>query len=286
MLHQLVQFCFVIFCTVLGSASSLGGYYSVPDEITRSTTVQARQLLQATRSADDCNVFWTDYFAQENVDHGLIHEVVRQLSREMQTDRQNANQVIALVEAAILSGNAQPWMYEALTLSLYIKGAPKSQILRAALSAADFCQDPVDLLNVGFIMRTALDLERHAFPLYQQALENMPPQRELYAATLRLALELFDKYNDEESLRWIGLTILSQEWDGVLGNKLASDATDALAMLENRLKRQGRNESAQQLTLDIREAKLRDVIVTVEWTGNAGIDLIVREPSSSLCWFI
>ena len=268
-----------------GGRGSMGSSWSVPEEITRSTAAQTKQLMEDAKSAEDCNIFWTDHFAQENINHERIRNVVRQFSREMQTKKENADQVIALIEAAILSENAQPWMYEALTLSLYIKGAPKAKILRAALSAADFCQDPVDLLNVGFVMRTELDLEEYAFPLYQQALENLPPKRELYAATLRLAENLFNRFNDEESLRWIGLAILSQEWDGVRGEKLVQDAGDALAMLENRLKRQQRSEEAQQLALDIREAKLRDCVVTVRWTGDAGIDLMVLEPSNSLCWF-
>jgi hypothetical protein len=176
-------------------------------------------------------------------------------------------------------------MYEALTLSLHIKGAPKAQVLRAALSAADFCENPIDLLNVGFVMRTVLDLKQHAFPLYRQVLETMPPKRDLYAATLRLAEELFRDYDDEESLRWIGLAVLSQEWDGALGNKLTQDADDVLMMLGNRMMKQERNDEAQQLASDIREAKLRDCVVTIEWTGEAGIDLMVREPSNSLCWF-
>jgi hypothetical protein len=261
-----------------------GGYRSVPDEITRSTTT-ASQLLQDAKAAEDCNVFWTDYFSQEDVPADMVKDVVKRLSREMQTNKQCADQIIALVEAAILSGNAQPWMYEALTLSLHLKGAPKAQVLRAALSAADFCENPVDLLNVGFVMRTALDLKQHAFPLYQHALENLPPKRELYAATLRLAEELLRDNDDEEPLHWIGLAILSQEWDGVLGNKLSQDANDALAMLRNRLMKQGRSGEAQQLVYAIQEAKLRDCVVTVEWTGDAGIDLMVREPSNSLCWF-
>ena len=259
--------------------------WSVPDEITRSTASQTTQLIQEAQSANDSNLFWTEYFDQEDVDPDAVKDVVRRLSGGLKEKPENADQIIALIEAAILSGNAQPWMYEALTLSLYLKGAPKAQILRAALSAADFCETPMDLLNVGFVMRIALDLKQYAFPLYQQALENLPPRREIYAATLRLAEELFDQYDDEEPLRWIGLGIVSQEWEGALGAKLVQDADRALATLGNRLARQKRDEEARQLAYDIRNAKLRDCIVTIEWTGEAGIDLMVYEPSGSLCWF-
>jgi tetratricopeptide (TPR) repeat protein len=262
-----------------------GGMWSVPEEITRPAVMTTTQLLQNARAADDLNAFWTNYFAQENIDANTVHDVVRRLSRELQTKRENADQIVALVEAAILSGHVQPWMYEALTLSLHLQGAPKAQVLRAALSAADFCENPVDLLNVAFVMQTTLDLKQEAFPLYQQALENLPPKREIYASALRLASELFDRYNDEEALRWMGLAILAQEWEGFLGNKLVLDASDALATLGNRMLRQNRNDEAQQLAFDIKEAKLRDCVITIEWTGDAGIDLMVREPANSLCWF-
>jgi len=275
-MQMLVRVCFVIACTVLSLAPLLGS---------DSTATQTRQLLQDAQSTNNTNVFWTDYFAQENINPDVVRNVVRQLSKGIQTKKQYADQIVALVEAAIVNGNAQPWMYEALTLSLYLKGAPKNQILRAALSAADFCENPIDLLNVAYVMHTALDLKQHAFPLYRQALENMPPQREFYAAAFRLAEELFREQNDEESLRWIGLAILSQEWDGALGNKLLQDAEDALTMLGNRFMKQERKEEAQQLAQEIRETKLRDCVVTVEWTGDAGIDLMIREPSSAICWF-
>jgi hypothetical protein len=272
-----------------GGMGNRGYGYSIPDEITRSTTAQTSQLLKNARAADDSNAFWTNHFAQENIDYAVIEDAVRRLGDEMRINKQllnqNADQIVALVEAAIMSGNSRPWMYEALTLSLYLKGAPKAQVLRAALSAAEFCQDPIDLLNVGFVMRTALDMKQQAFPLYKQALENLPPKRELYAGTLRLANELFNEYKDEESLRWIGLAILSHEWEGVAGSKLSLEASDAMTMLHARMERLGRKEEAEQLAAEIRAAKIRDCVVTVEWTGDGGVDLMVCEPSNSLCWF-
>jgi tetratricopeptide (TPR) repeat protein len=270
-----------------GMGGRSGGYggYSVPDEITRSAVSETTKLFQDAKAAENCNDFWTNYFEQKEVNTDIIKDVVRRLTKEMQTNRECADQIVALVEAALLSGNAQPWMYEALTLALHLKGAPKAQVLRAALSAADFCDNPIDLLNVAFVMRSALDLKQYAFPLYRQALENLPPKRDLYAATLRLAEELFGEYDDEESLRWIALAVISQEWDGALGDKLCQDAHDLLTMLSKRMIKQNRNEEARQIAKEIQEAKLRDCVVTIEWTGDAGIDLMVREPSKSLCWF-
>ncbi|MDR0521235.1 MAG: VWA domain-containing protein, partial [Planctomycetaceae bacterium] len=272
-----------------GSGGYGSGYYSVPDEIVRDIPEQTNELLKKAKEAADAKTFWKEYFQNSKSNPDVIKNAVRRLSREAQTQPNAAAQcthhIVALVESAILSGNAQPWMYEALTLSLHLNGAPKKQVLRAALSAADFCKDPIDMLNIAFLMRTALNLKQNAFPLYQQALEGMVPKREFYAATLRLAEEIFNEFDDEEPLRWITLAILGQEWDGATGAKLTQEAGDLAAMLHKRMVRQQRIKEANQLTQDIREAKSRDCVVTIEWTGDAGLDLMVCEPANSFCWF-
>ncbi|GHT16908.1 hypothetical protein FACS1894189_1800 [Planctomycetales bacterium] len=277
-----------------GMGGGMGGY-SVPDEIQRgvptdspaaSVPEQARKLLNNAQSASDPEKFWENYFAAGNVNGAVVHEVVRRLEKEMKNKKPVAGQVVALVESAIMNGAAQPWMYEALTWSLYLNGAPRKEILRAALSAADFCENPIDLLNVGFVMRsTALNMKKEAFPLYKQALEVMVPKREFYSATLRLAEELYTEQNDEESLRWICLAVLTQEWDGVMGSKMVNDASDLLVLVGNKMLKDGRKKEADALAASIQEAKLRDCVVTVEWTGDAGLDLMVREPTDSYCWF-
>ena len=54
-----------------------------------------------------------------------------------------------LISAAIASGHAEPWMYEAIAVALEAAGRPKTDVERALLSAADFATSPVELLSLA-----------------------------------------------------------------------------------------------------------------------------------------
>ncbi|MEZ6067355.1 MAG: hypothetical protein R3B90_17000 [Planctomycetaceae bacterium] len=43
-----------------------------------------------------------------------------------------------LLEAALINGQSQPWMYEVLALSMTIQGRPEADVRRVVLSLADF----------------------------------------------------------------------------------------------------------------------------------------------------
>ena len=46
--------------------------------------------------------------------------------------------VIAAIEAALVSGQSQPWMYEVLALSMEVAGRSKEDVERVVLSGVDF----------------------------------------------------------------------------------------------------------------------------------------------------
>jgi hypothetical protein len=273
-----------------GYGGGMGGYgggmgmYSIPDEIRKDVPAIAKQTLIDAKTATNLQEFWDTFFSVNKEDEVLVKEIGRRLLDEMKAPKPVEDQVVAFVESALLNDAGQPWMYEVLAITLYRKGAPIKEVERAVLSAADFCENPIDLMNVGFFMRT-LGMKQKAFPLYKQALEVMVPKQEFYSATFRLAQELYDEFQDETSLRWIALAILVQEWESNSGRKLAENALHSLQNLEAKMKKNGRNEESVQLAAEIQEARLRDCVVTVEWTGNAGLDLMVREPTDSYCWF-
>jgi hypothetical protein len=260
------------------------GMFSIPDEVRKDVPAKAKQTVIDAKAATNLSEFWDTFFSNNNTDEALIKEIGRRLLDEMRAQRPVEDQVVAFVESALLNDAGQPWMYEVLAITLYRKGAPMQEVERAVLSAADFCENPIDLMNVGFFMRT-LGMKQKAFPLYKQALEVMIPKREFYSATFRLGQELHDEFQDETSLRWIALAILTQEWENNSGRKMAENALNSLQNLETKMKKNGRTEEATQLATEIREARLRDCVVTIEWTGNAGLDLMVREPTDAYCWF-
>ncbi|MDR0609713.1 MAG: hypothetical protein LBG58_06355 [Planctomycetaceae bacterium] len=271
-----------------------GGMWSIPDEIrkdapakteqTVTESAKAKQTLVNAKTATNLPEFWDAFFSVNENNQALIKEIGYRLLDEMIAKKPVEDQVIAFVESALLNDAGQPWMYEALALTLYRKGAPMREVERAVLSAADFCENPIDLMNVAFFMRT-LGMKQKAFPLYKQALEIMIPKQEFYSAAFRLGQELYDEFQDETSLRWIALAILAQEWESISGRKMSEKALNTLQNLEAKMQKNGRVEEALQLAAEVREARLRDCVVTIEWTGNAGLDLMVREPTDTYCWF-
>ncbi len=261
------------------------GMFSVPEEINRADFDAAKKIVAEAKKAENVREYWEQFFAQGQVTAEQIEQIVTRLVDEMKAKKPVQEHIIAVVESAILEDMVRPWMYEVLAIALYSNNAPAPEVERAILSAAEFCDNPLDLLNVGFFMRS-LGMKQRAFPLYKQALEAMPaPKQEFFAATLRLANELFLEQKDEESLRWVCLAILSFEWDGDNGQKMATDALDLVNVLKNSMERAGRTEEAAKLAQDIQEARLRDCIVTIQWTGDVALDLAVREPTDSFCWF-
>lgn len=267
-----------------------GGFFSVPDEVRREAT--PKQLVQTALVVKDPAAFWNAYFTKTEAKPETVKAIVDRFLEHIASHPKDAEKnapiyanIIALVEAAILNEAAQPWMYEALTLSLYSTGAPQKQIERAALSAADFCENPIDMMNLGLFMK-GIGLKSRAFAMYKQALEVLAPKRDFYNAALILAEEIYEEEKTNDApLRWICREILAQEWDGPAGRTLAQKALDRMQALEIRLQREGRHEAAAALADEIREARLRDCVVTIEWTGSAGLDMSVREPTDSVCWF-
>ncbi|GHT28446.1 hypothetical protein FACS18942_08860 [Planctomycetales bacterium] len=287
-----------------------GGMFSVPSERVTSESVPqeksvvdnqnievaSKQLVKEASEAANPRDFWESYFSGSRADNAVVKAVASRMidqlrakkrgkdglqnAQAMKNDATLENQIIALVESAILNDSVQPWMYEALALSLYLIDAPKKQIERAVLSSADFCETPLDLMNIG-MFANGVGLKQRAFLLYKQALEVMPPKNEFYAAALRLAQEL----NDEAAIRWVGLAVLSIEWDGLDGGRLTQNAYDTLAGLYHRMLKEKRDEEAAVLENEVVDVCRRDCIVTVQWAGDAGVDLSVREPSDSFCWF-
>ena len=79
--------------------------------------------------------------------------------------------VIAMIDCALRHRQAQPWMYEAMSLAMQAAGRPKDEIERAVMSAVDFCDNTADLTYIGtYLMK--LGLNERALDIFRQASEH------------------------------------------------------------------------------------------------------------------
>ncbi len=121
----------------------------------------------------DSRPAWNKYFAEHpetsdkpeevELQRADVRETVRQLNDHRQWD-----QVSALIQAALLNGQVQPWMYEALSLAQQISGAPKSDLERTLMSAADFSENIDELMFLAQAMAKR-GLDERALAIFRQA---------------------------------------------------------------------------------------------------------------------
>jgi uncharacterized membrane protein YgcG len=87
---------------------------------------------------------------------------------------------------------------------------------------------------------------------------------------------------DEDGIRWACLGILSQEWQENQ-RRIPEHAWHVAEASWMKMIDAGRKTEADSLSAAVRKAQSRDCVVRVTWTGNADIDLIIEEPSATVC---
>lgn len=223
----------------------------------------------------DAERVWDDYFAQHSdppIPPAVVRETARQLMREERFDH-----VVALIQAALRNGQSQPWMYEALGLAMEAAGRSTAEIERALMSAIDYGATSVDLLYLAQYM-DRLGLSARALKLCQQASEMEPTRAEAYAYGLRIAQRL----DDLAAIKWATVGVLREAWPKEQVS-LWQQAYDVAAATLERLRADGRKQEAEAYERSLDDALVRDCVVVVSWAGEGDIDLMVEEPSGTVC---
>lgn len=223
--------------------------------------------------AGDPDEEWFQYFSAKERDPKAVRTAVEKLFKA-----KKYGEVISLTEAALATGQSQVWMYDVLAYSMKLDRRDEKDIDRVMLSAIDLRGN--DVLNLLLTAAYLADIggTAPALKLYRQASVLEPSRPEPYVMGLKLAQQL----KDYEAVEWAAAGILTNAWtrDREKRHRDAEDAAnDAIA----ELKKAGRNEQAQKLQAAIVEAKRRDLIIRLEWSGTGDLDLYVDEPFKTTC---
>lgn len=250
-----------------GSASALRGAPAAP------SPADAALPLPLDPHAGSPDEIWNDYFSKRRLTPQQVGELVSKLH-----DAGQHEQVIALLQAALIHGQSQPWMYEVLALSMQIAGRPEDEVERVLYSGVDFTG-----ANFASMMYSAAYLVRFerlapALHLYRQAARVEPTRPEPYALGLKLARQL----KDLEAIQWATTGILRSEWTGE-HERLPREAEDAALNAIQELRRGEQEDEAVQFEQAIAAARQRDLVVQLTWSGHGDLDLIVEEPPGTVC---
>lgn len=218
---------------------------------------------------------WSAYFQANAPDPADVRQLIRKFNNEARHDH-----IIAVIQSALINGQAQPWMYEVLALSMETEGYPDNEVQRVVMSLVDFSGADFEtmMLSAAYLVRFGREVA--ALQLYQQASRLMPERPEPYILGLRLARE----HHLPEDVRWAACGVLRHCWtrDHAEHHQRAGDAA---LVAERWLREAGETDQADALIQAVTDARRRDLIVRLEWSGNSDLDLMVEEPLGSICSF-
>ena len=257
-----------------------GGFFDVDDPVSLQQK-PAKALPQPIQLAESnpSPAAWQDFFRQQRglpelqrVSAADVRETVRRLMAE-----RDYSQIQAVIQAALVEGMAQPWMYEALGLALLADKAPVTEVERALLSAVDL-GGTVDEMYYAATYLARIGLDRSALRLLRTIAATEPARAETYAMAPKLAR----RSHDPDGVRWACLGVLRQAWP--LDQK---DVEKEARLLANatilRLEADGRHDQALAFRRACENAVARDCIASVSWGGDADVDVLVKEPAGSVC---
>jgi hypothetical protein len=175
----------------------------------------------------------------------------------------------------------RPWVYEALSLSLRLSKGSVEEIERAELSAIDVMpSDSQGYLKAGQAMADAKQWGR-AVAFCKQASLLTPDSPEPYANALRYAREA----KDVDAMDWASSNLLKNDWP-TQNKQYHGKAQDELKHLKELLQKEKDTDPAKLARLDSAKKNLqRDLVITLDWKGQADLDLEITEPIGTVCSF-
>ncbi len=237
-------------------------------------------------SRDTSRDEWRTFFAKSRYKPDYVGRQIDFLLQEKLFE-----QVIRALEAAIIEGQSQPWMYETLAMSMELENLAldpsgktqkytKEEIERVVLSMADFGNVNFESMMYSGAYLSRLERNASAIKMYQQAARMSPERHEPYAMGLRIAA----KTRDPEEVQWAACGTLRQVW-GPGHAALHQEAEDLLIDAERQLMKLEQPEKLAQLQSAALSARQRDVMVRLDWSGEADLDLIVEDPAGGVCTY-
>lgn len=239
-----------------------------PDDKQATASSPEDQEEQADKIQD-----WPKFFSKGTVDPN----VVRQLVLDLQAAKKHED-VIALIEQAIVQGQIQPWMYEVLALNMETVGRPRAQIERVLLSGPDLIADDSDSLLYLAAYLSKFERHEQALKLYRQVAVLEPLRVESYVMGLALA----ERLHDPTAAMWAVPGVLTRAW-GKDRQELHDQAERVSKQICAELTENGRALEAASLEQLTNAAKQRDLTVLLEWNGAGDLDLEIVDPTGAVC---
>jgi tetratricopeptide (TPR) repeat protein len=224
----------------------------------------------------DARKIWQEALAKGVTDPGLIIAVA-----DFLFEHGKFTHAAEFLKADLRQGIvARPWVYQALALALREGGGSTEDIERAELSAVDV--EPQDAQGYLRASQAMAEFKRYdrAVAYCRQASLLEPNAPTPYAEALLYA----EMARDSDAMEWAAGNLLSRDWP-VDSADYHAKAQDKLKALTRLLAQEKRQAEAERLTDQVNRNRQRDLVIRASWSGEADIDLEVKEPIGTTCSF-
>lgn len=218
---------------------------------------------------------WQTFFTKNKPSNQLVEQHATFL-----VDQQQHEHLIAYLNAAIIAGQSQPWMYEVLAVTMELANRPPEEVERVVLSMADFGNATYESMMYSGAYLGNLGRDRAALRMYRQAAQMSPDRPEPYSLSMKLAA----RDGTPDDAIWAACGVLRNAW-GTDHKQQHERAEDLLKEAENTLRKANDEEQLAKLQQLAEEARQRDLIVRVEWSGTGDIDLTVEDPAGGIATY-
>jgi tetratricopeptide (TPR) repeat protein len=172
----------------------------------------------------------------------------------------------------------EPWVFKALAIALRMSGGSTEDIERAEVSTADM--EPKNADGYLEAARALAQDEKYGLALAfcRQAALLEPGTPYAYEDALGYA----ELAHDPKAMQWAAGNLLGRDWP-VENKQLHDRALQKVDALGKLLNQQGRQNEAERLTGALANRGRRDLVIKLNWQGDADLDLHVFEPTGSTC---
>lgn len=215
---------------------------------------------------------WQPFFVMNKPSNQLVEQHATFL-----VDQQQHEHLIAFLNAAIIAGQSQPWMYEVLAVTMEIAKRPAEEVERVVLSTADFGNASYESMMYSGAYLSNLGRNEAALRMYRQAARMSSDRPEPYSLSMKLAA----RAGTPDDAIWSACGVLRNAW-GSDYKRQHEQAEDLLTEAENKLRKAKDEEQLAKLKQLADDARQRDLMIRVDWSGTGDIDLTVEDPAGGI----
>lgn len=216
---------------------------------------------------------WEQHFQGHHETEASLQGAVAML-----VDAGRHDQVVAMLQAVFRHQQPSVWLLTAFALSAQIHGMDADETRAAILSTVDAHPESLSIRLAAASALARAGQVQAAIDFLLETAKSHPGSVNTYY----LVLEFASQCGNVDAASWAANELLRREWPAEIPS-VHERTRELVRRTEVALRSEGRATDADRLASVASASRQRDIEITVQWEGEADLDLTVVEPGETLC---